>query len=177
MEYLYEGISYKSYGELQIAKYLTFKKFNFTYEKQIKIIDKNNMERLWYPDFYLEDYDIIIEFFGKENDENYNNGTIIKKKTYYKNKYKIIPVYPKTMKGKWQQYLLIQIKKLKNRKLIDKVETNKQDFEDKKKLKELRIICSILILIFLFLIPIGILFIIITLFYWGLTENNLKTFK
>ena len=150
-KYIYKNIDYKSYGEFLIAQYLDYKNINFTYEKQIDVIDKEDMERLWYPDFYLNDLDIIIEYFGMRGNKNYDKGIIIKKKTYKKNGYDIIPVYKETLNKNWKKYLMIEITKLSNDtiskdKLLKQEEIIKNEhiyenstktiFQENKKLKE-----------------------------------------
>lgn len=108
-------MNYKSKGERLIANYLEFKNIDFEYEKQIKIKDKNGMERIWYPDFYITEKEIIIEYFGMKGDKHYDEGTIDKKRTYKKNGYKVICVYPETLKKNWKRYLSIEIDKIKNK--------------------------------------------------------------
>ena len=49
----------KSYGEMNIANYLIQNKVNYIYEEKYVNEDLN-----YYPDFYLPDYKIYIEYFG-----------------------------------------------------------------------------------------------------------------
>ena len=54
----------KSYGEMDIANFLTLNGINYVYEQPYKI-DTSSEEYVQYkPDFYLPDYDIYIEYFG-----------------------------------------------------------------------------------------------------------------
>jgi hypothetical protein len=90
-------LEYRSKSERIIAEILKKNKIVFKYEMKISIIEEINnkkMERLWYPDFYLEEYGIIIEFIGKPEDKEYMNGFEKKKLVYRQNGLKVIYIYP-----------------------------------------------------------------------------------
>ncbi|MFW5705272.1 MAG: hypothetical protein ACOCXG_05540, partial [Nanoarchaeota archaeon] len=70
-EYKFKNNTYKSKGELEIAKFLDKMEIKFFYEFPISIIDENNKHRVWYPDFYLTEFQIVIEYFGMMDNENY----------------------------------------------------------------------------------------------------------
>jgi len=50
---------YKSNGEKKIAGYLTKRGFTFSYERPVALLD-DDKTKIWYPDFYLDDYHILI---------------------------------------------------------------------------------------------------------------------
>jgi len=82
---------YKSYGEKVIAEMLAKHDINFEYEHPTLIRQKykdDDKERLsiWYPDFWLPKYSIIIEYFGMEGNKEYDRGKDRKLGTnrYYK---------------------------------------------------------------------------------------------
>jgi len=110
----------KSGGEKAIAEIL--KKYNIKFEYEYPLLIKETKEndteklRIWYPDFWLPKYSIVIEFFGL-NTSDYLKGKEAKIKAYKKLNIDCIPVYPRTVEGKLKDYLLINIKKLINEKV------------------------------------------------------------
>ena len=54
---------YKSNGERKIADYLIECGFAFSYERPVALLD-GEKTKIWYPDFYLDDYHILIEYLG-----------------------------------------------------------------------------------------------------------------
>jgi hypothetical protein len=114
-------IEYKSKGEETIAKILKKYNLDFVYEyplliKETKNGDKEKL-RIWYPDFWLPKYSIIIEYFGLINNSEYKKGKEVKVKAYKELDIDYIPVYPSTIQGDLKSYLLINIKKLINEKV------------------------------------------------------------
>lgn len=114
-------MKYKSRGEEAIAEILTNYNIDFVYEYPllIKETKENDSEklRIWYPDFWLPKYSIIIEYFGMDEDPVYHRGKVAKINAYKKLDIDCIPVYPKTLQGDLKSYLLINIKKLINDKV------------------------------------------------------------
>jgi hypothetical protein len=58
--YYYKSIVLESSWELEIAKLLDSKGINWIRPKPIKWYD-NDKERLYYPDFYLDDYNLFLD--------------------------------------------------------------------------------------------------------------------
>ena len=54
----------KSYGELDIANFLTQNGINYIYEQEYPIDTRTSEFGQYHPDFYLPDYDLYIEYFG-----------------------------------------------------------------------------------------------------------------
>lgn len=54
----------KSYGEMDIANFLFENGVKYIYEHPYKIDTRDKEHGQYYPDFYLPDYDIYIEYFG-----------------------------------------------------------------------------------------------------------------
>ncbi len=54
----------KSYGEMEIANFLTQNNVSYIYEYPYKIDTRTSQYEQYIPDFYLSDYDIYIEYFG-----------------------------------------------------------------------------------------------------------------
>jgi hypothetical protein len=111
---------YKSNGERAIAEILEKYNIDFVYEHPLLIKEKkeNDTEklRIWYPDFWLPKYSIVIEYFGREDDE-YQKGKRAKLDAYKKLDIDCISVKPSTLSKDLKSYLLIAIKKLINDKL------------------------------------------------------------
>jgi hypothetical protein len=74
--------NYKSRGENLIAGFLKEAGIKFLYEYPIIIIDDDDKIRMWYPDFWLPQLNIVIEYFGMMNDEQYREQ-VKKKQTLY----------------------------------------------------------------------------------------------
>lgn len=83
---LHDGILFDSQLEIAIYDYLKFKKVNFELQKKYVLLEKferhgkKYKEMTWTADFYLPDYDIIIEGKGFETDRY----KIVKKLFAYK---------------------------------------------------------------------------------------------
>jgi len=115
------GNKYKSKGEIAVAEVLKKYNIDFVYEyplliKETKEGDEEKL-RIWYPDFWLPKYSIIIEYFGMDSNPEYHKGKTAKVNAYKKLDLDCIPVYPKTLQGDLKSYLLINIKKLINEKV------------------------------------------------------------
>ena len=99
---------YKSKGERTIASFLDSVKIKYNYEPGILIKDRG-YNRIFYPDFGLPRYDVFIEYFGIENDPVYDEGTRYKLKTFKENDIDVISLYPATLKGNYQEYILNEL--------------------------------------------------------------------
>lgn len=58
------GETVKSYGEMDIANFLTQNGIQYIYEHPYKIDTRTDEYGQYRPDFYLPEYDIYIEYFG-----------------------------------------------------------------------------------------------------------------
>ena len=65
-----KGEIVKGYGELEIANYLFSNNIEYEYEKEYKYETINKEYQQYYPDFYLPKYDIYIEYFGIDENNN-----------------------------------------------------------------------------------------------------------
>lgn len=114
-------MSYKSKGEEAIAENLIKYNIDFVYEYPLLIKEKKENDgeklRIWYPDFWLPKYSIVIEYFGMTGNKAYDIGKKAKCDAYKRLDIDCIPVYPKTINGDLKSYLLINIKKLINEKV------------------------------------------------------------
>ncbi len=58
------GENVKSYGEMDIANFLYKNGISYEYEKEYELDTRTEDRFQYYPDFYLSDYGIYIEYFG-----------------------------------------------------------------------------------------------------------------
>ena len=99
---------YKSRGERTIASFLDSVKLKYVYEPVVVVNDRG-YERRWYPDFGLPRYDVFIEYFGIENNPVYSERTRYKLETFKENDIDVISVYPATLRGNYQNYILNEL--------------------------------------------------------------------
>ncbi len=83
------GESVYSHGEKSIADYLYNSNIRYEYETPIKLGKK-----FFYPDFYLPDYSIYIEYLGMISDPEYAYKTQFKKIAYHENNLDVIYIIP-----------------------------------------------------------------------------------
>ena len=114
---------FKSDGEKKIAEFLKKRKIIFTYEKPILIKDQlDEKMQIWHPDFYLDDFNIVIEYFGMVDKEQYQRSMKRKQAIYPNQRIDFISVYPDMLKEKdfekvlWDKIRNILIAKLKRLK-------------------------------------------------------------
>ena len=101
----YKNSKYHSKGEYQIAHFLKDMQIEFEYEFPIAIIDDDGKVKIWYPDFYLKEYQIVIEYFGMYNyNEAYKENAEYKKKIFKQCGIQFVPVYE--LDRNWQEYIL-----------------------------------------------------------------------
>lgn len=74
----------------------------YQYEYPLAIIDRGQT-RIWYPDFRLPDYGVIVEYFGMNGDSNYNDQIVHKMRVYREAGIEGIYLMESTMRGPWQE--------------------------------------------------------------------------
>lgn len=94
--------NYKSHGERKIAEYLEGRKFDFSYEKPIAVLD-NGKTKIWYPDFYLNEFHILVEYFGMNGHPHNDRLNEHKIAVYKANNYDLIEIYPNDFRKNWQE--------------------------------------------------------------------------
>jgi len=72
---------FKSRGEVQIARFLDRNSIAYQYEYPLAILDQGKT-RIWYPDFQLPEYGMIIEYFGINGKSSYDEQARHKMKVY-----------------------------------------------------------------------------------------------
>lgn len=100
---------FKSEGERRIASFLEKNAIRYQYETGVLVNSEGEKPRIWYPDFYLPEFGVYIEYFGLVGRENYDRGIERKESTYRKMGLSVIPVYPWTFDQNWQGYIMREV--------------------------------------------------------------------
>ena len=99
---------YRSRGESQIAQCLADHGVPFLYEHPVAVIDQGKT-RMWYPDFQLRGYGILIEYGGRLDDPDYASGWERKKRVYAANGLSAIMLEAQDLRADWPDPLLGRI--------------------------------------------------------------------
>ena len=102
---------FKSRGEQKIANFLDKNLINYQYESPVVVNAQYNKPRIWYPDFYLQEFKTYIEYYGMAGNRQYDQGIKVKESTYSKSGIDVIPVYPWMFKENWEGYIMQEIKR------------------------------------------------------------------
>tara|TARA_Y100000310_G_scaffold186269_1_gene186396 strand:- start:50616 stop:51086 length:471 start_codon:yes stop_codon:yes gene_type:complete len=145
-------VKFKSDGERKIAEFLKKRKLRYTYEKPLLIKDTlDNKLQIWHPDFYLDDFNIVLEYFGMVDKAEYTRSMKRKQAIYHTQRVDFISIYPEMIKDKdfekilWDKIrniLIAKLKKLKshkemyfksqNKELPTKTSQNKEPLKKRK---------------------------------------------
>ncbi|MCJ7655011.1 MAG: hypothetical protein MUO97_06900 [Dehalococcoidia bacterium] len=99
---------FKSKGEVQIARLLDRNCIGYQYEHPLAVID-NGRTRIWYPDFQLPGYGMIIEYFGVNGKQNYDEQAKHKMEVYRQNGIEGLFLTETSFKGDWPGRIMNQI--------------------------------------------------------------------
>lgn len=100
------GSSFKSAGEQKIACFLERNSIGYQYEAPVLVQDERQKSRIWYPDFYLNEFKTYLEYFGLAGDRHYDKGIKTKLSVYKSSGIDVIPFYPWMFKENWNGYLM-----------------------------------------------------------------------
>ena len=107
--------NYKSKAEVQIARLLDRNRITYKYEYPLAVVDRGKT-RIWYPDFYLSDYAIIVEYFGVNGNKDYGKRTEHKVEVYKQAGIEGLFLNESSLRGDWPNKIIGQIEDiLKNR--------------------------------------------------------------
>ena len=105
----------KSKGEVQIARLLDRNNIAYQYERPAAVVDRGKV-RIWYPDFHLPEYGMIIEYFGVNGKKGYDEQAKPKMSVYKQNGIEGLFLTEASFRGDWPGYIMGQIEGiLKNR--------------------------------------------------------------
>jgi len=107
---------YKSEGERQIARLLDRVKIGYRYEHPLAVVDRGKV-RVWYPDFFLPEYGLIIEYVGMRGDRAYEEGLKHKRRTYAEMSLNVLYVKPESFRGYWPTRVLAEIEEVLEQRL------------------------------------------------------------
>lgn len=87
-----DGVKVKSKAEKMIADYFVTHGIRYEYEKMVRTWALGS--KIGFPDFYLPDYNVYIEYWGMPNEEHYNRWMKWKMAKYIEYGYVFISIYP-----------------------------------------------------------------------------------
>ena len=90
----------RSWGEAQVARLLNRHRIPYLYEHPVAVLDQQRT-RLWYPDFQLRDYGMLIEFCGRPDDPAYAAGMAKKQSVYRANGLTALMLTREDLRGDW----------------------------------------------------------------------------
>ena len=99
---------YKSKAEIQIARLLDREGIAFWYEHPLAVVD-HGKTKVWYSDFTLSEYGMIIEYFGMNGDPGYRKRSEHKTEVYRENGIEGVFLTEESFKGDWPARVLGQI--------------------------------------------------------------------
>jgi hypothetical protein len=91
---------YKSEGERQVARLLDRVGIAYRYEYPLAIVDRGKV-RLWYPDFQLLEYGMVVECVGMRGDRRYNAQMEHKRRAYAEMRIPVVFMTPESFQGYW----------------------------------------------------------------------------
>jgi hypothetical protein len=115
--------------EKNVAHYLDKKGIEYKYEVPICIIDEQNNQRIWYPDFYLPTLGIYLEVCGTPKDRIEKSR---RKHVYKENQIPVVFLHYYKSDSKWKKYLEDEIEKIEDTRMnefIKRVSSKKEDCE------------------------------------------------
>jgi len=108
MDQYQKNSPYKSRGERRIAGFLEDSNIRFQYEYPLAVKDRDQV-RIWYPDFTLPEYSTIIEYFGMNGNDAYDEQMYHKIQTYKQAGINGIYLQQSSFLADWQDQILGRI--------------------------------------------------------------------
>jgi hypothetical protein len=102
------GPSYKSKGEQQIARLFDREGISYKYEQPVAVIDRGKT-KIWYADFHLPQYGLIVEYFGMNDKQDYAEQARHKMDVYRQNGIEGLFLTDASFKGDWPGRIMGQI--------------------------------------------------------------------
>ncbi len=102
---------FKSAGEQRIADFLDRYGIRYIYEPPTAVTH-HGKPRIWYPDFFLPEYGLYIEYYGRTGDPDYDRGILEKTAAYEASGLEVIPIYPHHLTSSWPDQLAREIREI-----------------------------------------------------------------
>ena len=99
---------FKSRKEIQIARFLERNDIAFQYEYPLAVVDRGKV-RIYYPDFRLPEYGMIIEYFGVIGKSSYDEQARRKMAVYRQSGIEGIFLTEASFRGDWPGRILGQM--------------------------------------------------------------------
>jgi hypothetical protein len=99
---------YRSKGEVQIARLLDRNGIACFYEHPMAVVDRGKV-KIWYPDFWLRDFGMVIEYFGINGKQNYDKQARHKMEVYKQNGIEGLFLKEDCFRGDWPGRIMNQI--------------------------------------------------------------------
>jgi hypothetical protein len=107
---------YKSEGERQVARLLDRAGIPYRYEYPMAVLDGGKV-RIWYPDFHLPEYGVVVECVGMRGDRRYNAQLEHKRRAYAEMGIPVIFVTPESFQGYWPGKVMGAIERILGERL------------------------------------------------------------
>ncbi len=100
---------YRSEGERRIAATLEHYAVPFHYEQPVRMSVRGKT-KTFRPDFYLPQFDLYIEYFGRVGNQHYDRRTAEKHAAYTANHLNYFALYPWDLIQDWPNHLLDKLR-------------------------------------------------------------------
>jgi hypothetical protein len=107
---------YRGRAEVQIAGRLHREGIAYRYKHPLAVIDRGKV-RIWYPDFYLPEYGMMIEYFGVHGDTEYDRRTEHKRKVYRNTGIEGVFLNEEMLKRQWPTGIIRQMEDVLQQRL------------------------------------------------------------
>ena len=99
---------FRSMGEAQVGRLLNKVGVTYLYEHPVAVMDDGKV-RIWYPDFQLPGYGILVEYCGVKDNAGYDAGMRKKQAVYESNGLTAVMLTPDDLRGNWPGKVLGRI--------------------------------------------------------------------
>ena len=126
---------YKSEGERQIAGLLDRVGIAYRYEYPLAMVDRGKV-RIWYPDFQLPEYGMVVECVGMRGDRRYNAQLEHKRRAYAEMGIPVVFVTPESFRGYWPRRVMGSIERILKERVNAFEQKNRglPDWQEKKEM-------------------------------------------
>lgn len=102
------GEPFRSWGEAQIGRMFTYHGIDYLYEHPLAVVDRG-MTRIWYPDFQLPGYGLLLEYVGRPAEPECAARMAHKQVVYRTNGLAALMITPAWFRGDWPGRILGEI--------------------------------------------------------------------